>query len=341
MKKYKLVGIGSGYFAGFQYRAWAKRIPEVEVTAMCNRHKERAMPILEEFNIPAHYIDYIEMLDKEKPDIVDIITPPETHLEMCMKSADRGIDIICQKPLAPSFEEAQKIVDYVKKKGVRFMVHENWRFQPWYREIKKILDTGTIGKVHSLHFMSRMGDGWGENAYIPRQPYFRNYPRFLVYENGIHFIDTFRYLFGEVNEVYASLRKINPVIKGEDCAKIFFKMNNGVEALWDANRYNEPKVDNPRFTFGRCLIEGLKGSVRLYDDGRITIQKLGEKETEHSYQYKDVDFAGDCVYATQKHFIDCLVSGKEFESGGDDYLKSLRVQEAVYQSVKENKVITI
>jgi predicted dehydrogenase len=333
MKKYKVAGIGSGYFAGFQYRAW-NRIPETEVTALCNRNRDRAEPIMKECGIENHYTDYREMLDREKPDVVDIITPPDTHLEMCREAADRGIHIVCQKPLAPSLEEARELVAAVRGKDIRFMVHENWRFQPWYREIKKLLVEKAIGEPHSIYFRSRMGDGWGENAYIPRQPYFREYPRFLIYENGIHFIDTFRYLFGEVDLVFADLRKINPVIQGEDTAQVWFKMSNGVRAFWDANRYNEPNFENPRFTFGESLIEGTGGSIRLYPDGAITIKKLGEDELNHPYEIHNTEFAGDCVYLTQRHFIDCMNSGEEFESHGDDYLKSLTVQEAVYRSAE-------
>ncbi len=340
MKTYKLVGIGSGYFAGFQYRAW-NRIPEVKVTAMCNRNIEKASPIMQEFGIANHYTDYLEMLDREKPDIVDIITPPETHLEMCREATDRGIHIICQKPLAPTLEEAKKIVDYVSEKDIRFMVHENWRFQPWYREIKRLLEDGVIGKPHTIYFRSRMGDGWGENAYIPRQPYFREYPRFLVYENGIHFIDTFRYLFGEVDTIFADLRKINPVIKGEDSAHVLLKMKNGVRAFWDANRYNEPNYPNARLTFGKSLIEGEEGSLRLYSDGSLTIQRLGEEERPHVYKFHAIEFSGDCVYATQRHFIDGLISGEPFEPNGEDYLKSLYVQEAVYTSSNTGKPVQL
>ncbi len=342
MKKqqYKIVGIGAGYFAGFQYRAW-NRIPEVEVTAMCNRNRQKAESFLQEFGIRNHYADWKEMLEKEKPDVVDIITPPETHLEMCKFAADKGIHIICQKPLAPSYDEAREIVEYVKSKNVRFMVHENWRFQPWYREIKKLLDKQVIGIPHSLYFRSRMGDGWGENAYIPRQPYFRNYPRFLIYENGIHFIDTFRYLFGEVEMVFADIRKLNPVIKGEDAANVFLRMENGVRCTWDANRYNEPNYDNPRFTFGECLVEGNKGSIRLYPDGKITIQELGKPEKQHRYEFSNNDFAGDCVYTTQRHFIDCMESGEDFETNGIDYLKSIAVQEAIYSSAEEEALMMV
>ncbi|SRR6056297_2108966 len=340
MIKYKIVGIGAGYFAGFQYRAWS-RIPEVEVTALCNRNKEKATGIMEECGIQRHYTDWIEMLDREQPDIVDIITPPETHLEMCRESADRGIHIICQKPLAPTMDEASQIVDHVSTKETRFMVHENWRFQPWYREIKQLLDSGVIGTPHSIYFRSRMGDGWGEDAYIPRQPYFREYPRFLVYENGIHFIDTFRYLFGEVDTVFADLRQINPVIKGEDAGIIFFRMKNGVRAIWDANRYNEPNYKNPRLTFGSSLIDGTDGSIRLYPDGSITTKKLGAKELPHLYDLPLQEFAGDCVYATQRHFMDAFLSGEPFEPNGSDYLKSLAVQEAVYSSAENESIVKV
>ena len=331
MQTFKGVGIGSGYFAGFQYRAWT-RIPEVKITAMCNTKKEKAIPIMDECDIPNHYTDYQEMLEKEKPDFVDIITPPSTHLEMTKFAADRGIHVICQKPLAPSLDEAKDIVEYAREKGIRFMVHENWRFQPWYREIKKLFESNVIGNIHSISFRSRMGDGWGENAYIPRQPYFREYPRFLVYENGIHFIDTYRYLLGEISQVYAKLRKLNPVIKGEDTGHIVFDFAGGELGIWDANRYNEPNYPSPRYTFGELLAEGSSGSIRLYGNGNLTIHPLGSEEKAHPYHHEKVEFAGDCVYTTQRHFIDGMISGAAFEVNGPEYLKSLKVQEAVYRS---------
>jgi predicted dehydrogenase len=341
MSSFKAVAVGAGYFSHFQYEAW-QRIPEVTVTAFCNRNAERAKPIIEKFGIESHYTDYREMLEKEKPDFVDIITPPPMHLEMCKIAADLGIHIICQKPLAPTFEEAKQIVDYTDKAGIRFMVHENWRFQPWYREIKKLLDAGAVGdKIHSIYFRSRMGDGWGEDAYLDRQPYFRDYPRLLVYENGVHFIDTYRYLCGEIKGVYAVLKKLNQVITGEDYAAIIFNFESGATGIWDANRYNECNFEKPRYTFGELLLDANEGSIRLYLDGRITIQKLGEKEQSHSYHHEDHAFSGDCCYTTQRHFIDRMIDGKPFETNGCEYLKTLAVQEAVYESASENTTVGV
>lgn len=331
MKKYKGVAVGAGYFSHFQYEAWS-RIPEVDIVAICNRNLENVQAMLQQYNIPKHYTDYKEMIDAERPDFIDIITPPESHLEICEYAAAKGVHIICQKPLAPCLADAITLVQRVRASGVRFMVHENWRFQPWYREVKRLLDAGVLGQVHTVYFRSRMGDGWGESAYIPRQPYFRDYPRLLIYENGIHFIDTFRYLFGEVSWVNARLRKLNPVIAGEDWANVQFEFDNGLFATWDASRYNEPNYPDSRYTFGEMLLEGIMGTLRLYPDGRLTIQKLGETEEEHDYVHKNINFSGDCVYHTQRHFIDGLITASEFETHGEDYLKSLTVQEMIYQS---------
>ncbi len=335
------VCVGAGYFSHFQYEAW-RRIPEVEIVAFSNRDPIKARTIRDRFGIDRWFADYREMLDATRPDFVDIITPPGSHRELCAEASRRGIHVICQKPLAPSLSEARAIVDDAERAGIRFMVHENFRFQPWHREIKRLLSSAAIGEsVFSLTFRSRMGDGWGPNAYIPRQPYFREYPRFLVFENGVHFIDTYRYLAGEIRRVTAWHRRLNPVIRGEDCALVVFEFASGAVGVWDANRYNETTAANPRYTFGQFLIEGDGGSIRLDADSRLTIQRLGESEKEIAYERADRNFSGDCCYFTQRHFIDRLLDGKPFETSGGDYLRTLAVQEAVYQSAETRQPVEV
>lgn len=343
IKGLKGVCIGSGYFSHFQYEAWL-RIPEVEIVAFSNRDQTRAAEITRKFGLSKCYSDYREMLDQEKPDFVDVITPPPSHQAICAEAASRGIHIICQKPLGPSVAVAREIVASAAAANVRFMVHENFRFQPWHREIKRLIDTGALGdKLHSLHFRARMGDGWGENAYIPRQPYFRDYPRLLVYETGVHYIDTFRFLAGEITRVTAWLRRLNPVIKGEDCGLLVFEFANGALGQWDANRFNEPAcaVSEARYTFGEFLVEGNTGSLRLYLDGRITLKALGCEEREHAYVHERHGFAGDCCHVAQRHFADCLLTGAPCETSGEEYLKTMAIQEAMYESAAQRTPVDI
>ena len=342
-QKLKGVCIGAGYFSRFHCDAW-RRIPEVELVACCDLDEERRRGIAAQFGIPRHYADYRAMLDRERPDFVDVITPPASHLEMCGEAARRGIPIICQKPLATNYTDARQIVATAEQAGVRLMVHENFRFQPWHREIKRLLDAGAIGeRLHSLAFHTRTGDGWGPNAYLARQPYFHSQPRLLVHETGVHFIDTFRYLAGEITRVTAWLRRLNPVIQGEDCGLLVFEFASGALGQWDANRYNEPAcpVSEARYTFGEFLVEGNAGSLRLYLGGRITLKKLGGEEQEHFYSHERRGFAGDCCYATQRHITDCLLTGAPCETSGEEYLKTMIVQEAVYQSAETRSPVEV
>jgi predicted dehydrogenase len=339
----KGVCIGAGYFSHFQYEAWS-RIPEVEIVAFSNRDAAKAAEVTAKFGLTKCYTDYREMFDREKPDFVDIITPPPSHQAICAEAARRGIHIICQKPLGPSLAVAREIVADAARARVKFMVHENFRFQPWHREIKRLIASGAIGdKLHSLYFRSRMGDGWGENAYIPRQPYFRDYPRLLVYETGVHYIDTFRYLVGDISRVTAWLRRLNPVIKGEDCGLLIFEFANGAIGQWDANRFNEPAcpVSEARYTFGEFLVEGNGGSLRLYLDGRITLKKLGGEEQPVDYRHERRGFAGDCCFIAQRHFADCLLTGSPCETSGEEYLKTMAIQEAMYASAAQRGPVDI
>ena len=341
MATLKGVGVGAGYFSQFHYQAWS-RIPQVELSAVCDVNGDRAQAMLDQFGVANRYADYKEMLDAEQPGFVDIITRPESHLEICSAAAERGVDLICQKPLAPTFGEAKQIVDVADRCGVRLFVHENFRFQPWNREIKRLLEAGTIGStLHSLTFRSRPGDGWGDDAYLARQPYFRDMARFLVYETGIHFIDTFRFIGGEVERVHCLLRTLNPAIQGEDCGLLIFEFSSGAVGLWDANRYNESNSDDPRYTFGEFLVEGSGGTIRLAMDGGMTIQPLGEPEQPHDYHHPQRGYAGDCCFAIQRHFTDALLTGSACETDGREYLKNLAIQEAFYRSHAEQQPVRI
>ncbi len=324
--------VGAGYFSQFHLEAWS-RMTDVELCALCELDPAKAKQAADRYQIPRVYDNVESMLDEQQPDCVDIITRPDSHLALVQLAAKRGIDVICQKPVAPTFEEASALVQTAKDANIRCMIHENFRFQPWHREIKRLIEQGVIGdQLHSISCQTRMGDGWQQDAYQARQPYFVDMPQFLIFETGVHFIDVYRYLFGEIDGVFASLQRLNPRIAGEDSGMILFEFASGARGIWDANRFNEPNCATPRYTFGRFLIEGNGGSIRLADDGQMTIQSLGQAEVVHPYPHGQQQFASDCVFTTQLHFVDALRNRTAFETDGVEYLKTLRVQQAIYQS---------
>ena len=339
MKKLKGVAIGAGYFSQFHFDAWS-RLDNVDFRAVCDLDRGKAESSAAKYGIPNCYGDFGEMLANEKPDFVDIITRPDSHLPLVRQAADQGVAIICQKPLAPTYQQAKDLTAAARQAGVPLMVHENFRFQPWYREIKRLLDQERIGNtLHSISVRTRTGDGWQSDAYLARQPYFRDMQRFLVFETGVHFIDVFRFLAGEISGVFAALRRLNAEIAGEDAGTILFEFASGATGVWDANRFNESNASDPRYTFGEVLVEGNGGSIRLYGDGRLTVQGLGRTEEEHHYTHGKRNFASDCVFATQRHFVDCLINANPFETSGEQYLRTLAVQEAVYESAEQGQPV--
>ena len=221
------------------------------------------------------------------------------------------------------------------------MIHENWRWQPWYREMKRQLDAGAIGELYSISVRMRMGDGWPENAYLARQPFFRDYPRLLIYETGVHFLDTFRFLGGEITSIYARLQQRNPVIKGEDAGQVVCGFASGATAVLDASRYNEADTADARYTFGTVRLDGSNGHLELDLEGGLTLKPLGEEARRIEYFHERRDFAGDCVHAIQRHFVDCVLNDSPFESTGEDYLKTVALVEAAYRSATNNQVETI
>ena len=328
---------GAGYFSAFHYEAWS-RIEGVSVVG--SMAKERLSPECK--GLPA-FTDIDAMLSQTHPDILDIITPPSTHHSFIEKALAHQVKtIICQKPFCNTLTEAQQIVGACERAGTTLVIHENFRFQPWYRCIKTAIDKGLVGDLHQITFRLRTGDGQGPNAYMERQPYFQQMPRLLIHETGIHYVDTFRYLMGEPVAVYADLRKMNPVIAGEDAGYFIFDFKAGKRALFDGNRCLDHSAENHRTTLGECLVEGSKGTLSLKGDGSVHFREFSTTKSCTILAGQNwAGFAGDCVFNLQTHVVNGLRENTAIENTGKEYLKNLTVESAIYQSSANRMKIEI
>ena len=340
-KTLKVATVGTGYFSRFQYSAWA-RIPEVEMVAVCNRTIEPAQELANKYQIKSIYQDFDQMLDETKPDLVDIITPPVTHQSYVKSCVLRGIPAICQKPFTASLTDATDLVALIKEKKAKVIIHENFRFQPWYLKIKELLAQNILGELYQISYALRPGDGQGPDAYMERQPYFQQMDRLLVHETAVHLIDVFRYLFGDIKSIYADLRRLNPVIRGEDAGIIIFDFLNGSRGIFDGNRLSDHKAKNRRLTMGEMRIEGAKGTLFLNGDAEISLRKHDSNEEEKVlYSWDDCDFGGDCVFNLQRHVVDHLLYDKEVMNTASDYLLNVQAAEAAYQSNDQGRCLNL
>lgn len=340
-KTLRVAAVGAGYFSRFQYEAWT-RISGVELVATANRTLAGATEIARQYDIPAVFQSVPEMLDAVAPDLLDVITPPETHLAAIEAAAARGIDVICQKPFCQTLAEAERATEIAAAAGITLLIHENFRFQPWHRKARELIDAGRLGQPYQVTFRLRPGDGQGPDAYLDRQPYFQKMARFLVHETAIHQIDTFRYLFGEIDSVFADLRRLNPAIAGEDAGLILFTFTNGTRGLFDGNRLSDHQAANRRLTMGEMIIEGSGGVLQLDGDGALALRAHGSNDWQAvAYDWRDHAFGGDCVYLTQQAAVAALRGEQPPENTAADYLVNLAIEEAVYRSDDEGRRISL
>ena len=336
-KPLKVACLGAGYFSQFHYGSW-RRMDDVTLVGSCDHDIAKAKAT----GLPA-FDDLGAMLASDPPDLLDIVLPPTAHAQAIRTAFEAGLKwIICQKPFCLDLDEARAITDLADTHGATLVVHENFRFQPWYRVIRKAMETGLIGNVHQATFRLRPGDGQGPSAYLDRQPYFQQMKKFLVHETAVHWIDTFRFLLGNPIAVYADLRQMNPAIAGEDAGYVIFDHKDGVRAIFDGNRHLDHASDNPRRTMGEALIEGTEGSLSLFGDGSVTLRRFGQAGEETLSPADAWDgFGGDCVHALQRHVVEAITHGGQLENTAREYLAVLAVEEAVYASAAEGRKVTL
>lgn len=328
---------GAGFFAQFHADAW-NRCPGARIEAVADPNLDKARAFAAQWGIARVYANPSEMLEVEKPDFFDIVTGPDTHLALTRIGAAAGVTVISQKPMAPTWEDSVAMVECCEAAGVRLLVHENWRWQPWYREIRRIVDSGEIGRVYYVGFRMRNGDGRGAAPYR-LQPYFVGMKRFLIYETLVHFLDTFRYLAGDLKEIYCRTARINPVIAGEDSALLRLGFQSGAEGLIDANRISGPIPNYD--TFGQMRVEGELGMIEMAGDGGLTVTRYGEAPRKHAFEVPTTGYRGDSILALHTHFVRCLQDGLACESEGREYLKTVRAVFAAYESAERNQVVEV
>jgi D-apiose dehydrogenase len=337
MKRFAV--IGCGFWSQFQISAW-KEFQDVELVAVYNRTRANAEKIAHRFNIPKIYDSAEELFEKEKLDFVDIITDVSTHEKFVAMAAKYKVPVICQKPMAPNYDCARKMVEICNEENVPLYIHENWRWQSPIRAFKKKLDEGLIGKP----FRARI-TYCNSFPVFDNQPFLAELEQFILTDIGTHILDTVRYIFGEAKSLYCQTARVHEHIKGEDVASISMKMESGLHCNVELSYAS--KVEHDRFPETYIMIEGEKGSIELGPDYWV---RTTTAEGTHSFRvevpfYSWVDSRYEVVHtsivAENGDLLSAIKGERTAETTGEDNLKTLRLVYAAYESDKNNEVVLI
>jgi predicted dehydrogenase len=330
--------IGTGFWSQYQVAAW-KELQGVEIVAAYNRTMSKAKTFATKFNIPAVYDDVQLLLNKEQLDFVDIITDVDTHCSFTLLAAEKGINVICQKPMAPSVADAEQMIEVCKQNNVALFIHENFRWQAPIRAVKETLNSGTIGKPFkaTVSFCSAF-------PVYDNQPFLAETEHFILTDIGSHVLDICRFLFGEAQSLYCITQRVNKKIKGEDVANVMMQMKSGLHCF--AQLSYASLLEKETFPQTLILIEGEQGSIHLTNNFelRITTSKGTTSMFIHPKLYSWVDPAYAVVHSS---IVDCNsdilggLNGGYCETTGEDNFKTVRLVWAAYESAAKQKVITI
>lgn len=339
MEKLKFAVLGCGFWSQFQLGGW-KELHEAECVALYNRTMSKADDLARRFGIPHTYDDAEEMMEKEELDFVDIITDVDTHPKFVELAAKHRKHVICQKPMAPSFETAKKMMQVTREAGVRFYVHENYRWQPQIRRMKQIIDSGVIGKPFRCNSL------W--NTAFPlfeTQPFLADLKQFALTDQGSHQFDVLRYLFGEAETIFTQIQTVNPTIKGEDVATTMLRMKNGMVCIQQIS-FSSP-LEKEVFPQVLLVVEGDRGSVRL-DPGYNFAITSGNKTTHKSMTMQKYDWQTErlepeppAIVACNNDILQDLLGKSKAETSAEDNFETVRLVWAAYESANSGKNVVI
>jgi D-apiose dehydrogenase len=321
------VGIaGAGWVTQYHLPAWAFHGTRAEVVAIADPSESARGRRAAAFSIAGVHVSAEAMLAAEELDVLDICTPVEAHVPLVQMAAERGIGVLCQKPLATDLREAQKLVAALDP-AARVMVHDNWRFRATYRRIKEWIDAGVVGDIRrvQLDYVSSgmIADAFGVRPALVRQPNFRFLPRLLVMEVMIHHLDTLRFLLGDLHLVTAAMARSNAEIIGEDIATLaLHSVRHNAPVLLVGNLAVHGEEQQAR---DELRIYGSKATIAL-DGHRLTCTG----ETNVIEEFDPVVTYEGAYRAAIGHFLGGLESGTPFETAPADNLKTLALVEAAY-----------
>ncbi len=316
--------LGAGSVAQRRAMPAIHKATNAELHALFSRDAARAKQLATEHNATKAYSNIDNLLDDSELDAIYVSTPVNLHCEQVIAAAERGLHVLCDKPMALTPQECERMIAACNANNVHLQVCFLFRFHSCFQQIKTWIDENRLGKiVHArMPFLKKYlltADEWRA---LPDQG-----GGGCLMDLGPHSVDLLRYLIGEVTEVSAFCNSAIHNYKVEETGGIFVQFQNGAQGFTDLS-----------FSVAQCdivlEIYGTEGTVTVINDDGWKIQTYfdGEKQVIAS-QYED-------LYQHQfEHFAECISTGVAPLASGDDGLRANVILDAAYQSARTDKVI--
>lgn len=330
MSKTKIAVIGLGGVAQLVHLPILTKLRDVEITAVAEPNKNRLNSVTSKFDIKHKFPDHKSLLENAQFDAAIIATPTNTHKSIALDFLGAGKNLLIEKPIATTLEDAKLIDDAAKKNNCKVVVGMNLRFRPDAMLLRSLVNSGELGDI------SYINCGWIRKQ-SSNQKWFVKKSHSgggVMFDLGINLFDLSLWLlnFPEIQSV--SVKKFNYNTKNvEDTSVGLIKTKNGAVINFDVSwsLHSESNGFNLSVfgTDGTATLNPLNAFRRI-DSNRIELVP-NSKSMKNLFKRS---FENEL-----KHFIGSINGNFPVISSSNDAVKRMKLMEALYKSAELNKEV--
>jgi len=310
------------------YTEALKHIKNVQIAGIGEEDEKKGKDFAQRHGIK-YFKDYKEILLDKSVDAVIVCSANAKHAKMVIDAAKTKKHVLCEKPIATTIEDAQKMIDACKENKVKFMISFPVRYAPPVRRMKEIVDNGRLGEIIGISATNHglMPGGWFTDKHLSGGG--------AIMDHTVHVADILRWILkSDVKEVYAKAGTLIHDIPVEDCGLISMEFENGIFATLDASWSRLKSYP----TWGDVTFEitGTKGTMKV--DAFAQHGMLYGDDIQYS---KYLYWGDDMDYLMLKDFVRCIESDLDEPVTGKDGLEALRIALMAYESINKDEVVGV
>ena len=333
-EKLKVGIIGAGRMAYWHLKGYQK-IKEVDVVAIAGKTPSHIDSLQRKFKIPYGYTDHRVLLEKHRLDAVNVTTPTATHCSIVIDSLKAGCHVLCEKPMAMSLDEADKMIEAERESGRIVMLGFSQRFYKEFTHMKEIVEQGKLGKIKVAWFRRGIS--------MPPQKWYSEKGKSLgvTCEVAIHAIDWLRWIMdAKIVQVSAEVTEHADYSGIDDNVWIVLKFENGALGIVGAS-YAFPFLKRDIGIIGDKMaltIERSKVIVEHYS--HYSLVRLALKFIRYSFIIPYWLYYNP-FQRELEHFIQCIRSGASPTTSSVDGKVSLEIALKALESARSGKKIQL
>lgn len=332
-KKLKAAVVGCGGAGVFNHIPWYAEHEGVELVGLADSNITQARKCAQKWG-GRPYDNLSEMLDKEKPDMVSIATPGHLHAEHTIECFRHNCHVLCEKPMAPTIEECQQMIDSARKNNLILGIVSDRRFDIGYEKARQFILSGEIGEPLFLrvHWIANCVDAWSGGYRVKLET-----GGGAFQDCASHYIDICRWwLNSEIETIQGMIDICYPeILEVEDQAVALVRFKNGTSGIIETSWIGPSgyRINGIHQEIHENWIYGTKGTIKVLGNREPAGIDLWNKKTG---EWRIMPVPCTSQFSRYKkmidEFISCVQKNRTFTPSGEDGKRVMEVILGLYQA---------